>query len=796
MQPNPELVCAIANRYAANLRLCLPLRRTSLQLARAIHANIITFGFQPRAHILNRLIDVYCKSSELHYARQLFDETSEPDKIARTTMVSGYCASGEITLARRVFDETPVSMRDTVMYNAMITGFTHNDDGYAAINMLCDMKREGFKPDNFTFSSALAGLALVAEDEKDCAQLHAAALKSGAGYITSVLNALVSVYSKCASSPLSTSSSLLHSARKVFDEIPEKDERSWTTMITGYVKNGAFDSGKELLEGMDENMKLAAYNAMISGYVNRGLYQEALEMVRRMVSSGTELDEFTYPSVIRACASAGLLQLGKQVHGYALRREKTFSFHLDNSLVSMYYKCGRFDEARAIFYKMPVKDLVSWNALLSGYVSSGHIGEARLLFKEMTEKNILTWMIMISGLAENGFGEEGLRLFSCMRKEGFEPCDYAFSGVIKSCAVLGAYGNGQQFHAQLVKIGFDSSLSAGNALITMYAKCGVVEDARQVFLTMPCRDSVSWNALIAALGQHGHGAEAVDVYEEMLREGIRPDRITFLTVLTACSHAGLVDQGRRYFDSMETVYRIPPGADHYARLVDLLCRSGKFSEAESVIRSLPFEPTAQIWEALLSACRVYGNMELGIIAADKLFGLIPEHDGTYMLLCNMYAAAGKWEEAARVRKLMRDRGVKKELACSWIEVESQVHTFVVDDTFHTEAQAVYNYLQELGEEMRRFGYVPDTSFVLHDVECDGHKADMLTTHSEKMAVAFGLMKLPPGTAIRVFKNLRTCGDCHNFFRLLSRVVQRDIILRDRKRFHHFRDGECSCGNFW
>ncbi|ESQ34215.1 hypothetical protein EUTSA_v10006846mg [Eutrema salsugineum] len=787
MQPNPDLVRAIANRYAANLRLCLPLRRTSLQLARAVHGNIITFGFQPRAHILNRLIDVYCKSSELHYARQLFDEISEPDKIARTTMVSGYCASGDVTLARCVFEETPLSMRDTVMYNAMITGFTHNHDGYSAINMFCEMKRQGFKPDNFTFASVLAGLALVVEEEKDCVQFHAAAMKSGAGYITSVLNALVSVYSKCAS--------MLSSARKVFDEIPEKDERSWTTMITGYVKNGFFDSGQDLLEGMDENMRLVAYNAMISGYVHRGLYQEALEMVRRMVSSGIELDEFTYPSLIRACATARLLQLGKQVHAYVLRREN-FSFHLDNSLVSLYYKCGKFGEARAIFDKMQAKDLVSWNALLSGYVSSGHIGEAKLLFKEMKEKNILTWMIMISGLADNGFGEEGLRLFSCMRKEGFEPCDYAFSGAIKSCAVLGAYGNGQQFHAQLVKIGFDSTLSAGNALITMYAKCGVVEEARQVFLAMPCQDSVSWNALIAALGQHGHGTEAVDAYEEMLKEGIRPDRITFLTVLTACSHAGLVEQGRRYFDSMETFYSIHPGPDHYARLIDLLCRSGRFSEAESVIKSLPFEPTAQIWEALLSACRVYGNMELGIIAAEKLFELIPEHDGTYMLLSNMYAATGQWEEMARVRKLMRDRGVKKELACSWVEVGPQVHTFLVDDTSIPESQAVYNYLQELCEEMRRFGYVPDTSFVLHDVESDGHKADMLTTHSEKLAVAYGLMKLPRGTAIRVFKNLRTCGDCHNFFRCLSRLVQRDIILRDRKRFHHFRNGECSCGNFW
>ncbi|CAN8252099.1 unnamed protein product [Cochlearia groenlandica] len=793
MQLNPEFIRAVANSYAANLRLCLPLRRKSLQLARAVHGNIVTFGFKPRAHILNTLIDVYCKSSQIRYARHLFDEIHQPDKFARTTMVSGYCASGDLALARCVFDETPVGMRDTVMYNAMITGFSQGNEGYSAINLFRKMKREGFKPDNFTFASVLAGLAVVVEEEKHCEQFHAAALKSGAGCITSVMNAMVSVYTKCAS--FATSDSLLRSGRKVFDEIPAKDERSWTTMIMGYVKNGCFDSGLDLLEGMDEDMKLVAYNAMISGYVHHGLYMEALDMVRRMVSSGIELDEYTYPSVLRACATAGLLQLGKQVHAYVLRRED-FSFHHDNSLVSLYYKCGKFDEGRAIFDKMPAKDLVSWNALLSGYVSSGHIAEAKLLFQEMKEKNRLTWMIVISGLADTGCGEEALKLFSCMRREGFEPCDYTFSGAVKACAVLGAYCNGKQLHAQLVKIGFDSSLSAGNSLITMYAKCGVVEEARQMFRTMRCLDSVSWNALIAALGQHGHGVEAVDVYEEMLKEGIRPDRITFLTILTACSHAGLVDLGQKYFASMETVYCIPPDADHYARLIDMLCRSGKFSDAENVMASLPFEPNEKMWESLLSGCRVHGNMELGILAADKLFDLIPEHDGTYMLLANMYAATGKWEEAAKVRKLMRDRGIKKELACSWIEVNTQVHMFLVDDTLHAEAEAVYCYLQELSQEMRRLGYVPDTSFVLHDVESDCHKEDMLSTHSEKIAVAFGLMKLPRRTTIRVFKNLRTCGDCHNFFRFLSRLVRRDIVLRDRKRFHHFRDGECSCGNFW
>ncbi|KAF2325652.1 hypothetical protein GH714_032109 [Hevea brasiliensis] len=314
----------------------------------------------------------------------------------------------------------------------------------------------------------------------------------------------------------------------------------------------------------------------------------------------------------------------------------------------------------------------------------------------MPEKNILTWTVMISGLAQNGFGEEGLKLFNQMKILGFEPCDYAFAGAITSCAVLGTLEHGRQLHAQLVRFGFDSSLSAGNALITI-------------------------------TGQHGHGGQAIELFEEMLAEGILPDRITFLTVLSACSHAGLVKEGHHYFNSMYAVYGIIPG-----------------------------------------------NMDIGIKAAEQLFELKPEHDGTYVQLSNMYAVAGRWADVAKVRKLMRDRGVKKEPGCSWLEVENMVHVFLVDDAVHPEVHAVYNYLDKLRQEMKKLGYVPDTKFVLHDMEFD-QKEYALSTHSEKLAVAFGLMKLPRGATIRVFKNLRICGDCHNAIKYMSEVVRRKLL---------------------
>ncbi|KVF06906.1 Pentatricopeptide repeat-containing protein, partial [Cynara cardunculus var. scolymus] len=793
-----DVVRALANFYAAQLLVCSKQVSTSYSNVRIIHAHMIASGFKPRSHILNRLMDLYCKSFNLAYARHLFDEIPEPDIVARTTFITAYSASRDLKLAREIFNKTPLNIRDTVCYNAMITGCAHNSDGNAAIELFCDMKRHGFRPDNYTYTSMLAGLSLIAEYELDCQQLHCEIVKSGTASVTSVVNALMSVFVRCASSPFVTSSLLMDAARKLFDEMPLKDELSWTTIITGYIKNDDLYGASQVFDGMNEKLAVA-WNAMISGYTHKGIVPKALELSRKMHSLGIKFDEFTYTSILCACASAKLFLLGKQLHAYMIRTvtnpSRDFLYSVNNSLITLYWKCGKTDDARKIFDKMPIRDLVSWNTILSAYVDVGRIGEARSFFSEMPEKNQLAWSVMISGFAQNGSGEEGLKLFNQMRSNECQPCDYAFAGAIISCAVLASLDHGRQLHAQLIQSGFESSLSASNSLITMYARCGVLLDSQTVFSTMPCLDSVSWNAMIAALGQHGHGVQAVELFEQMLKEDIIPDRITFLTILTSCSHAGLVEEGQQYFNSMYELYGITPGEDHFGRLIDLLCRAGKFSEATDVIQKMPFDPGAPIWEALLGGCRIHGNMELGVQAAEKLFQLIPHHDGTYILLSNMYANLGKWNDVSRVRNLMRIRGVKKEPACSWIEVDSMVHVFLVDDTNHPEVQEVYKYLEELVFKMRKLGYVPDTKFVLHDMENE-QKEYALSTHSEKLAVAFGLLKLPSGAMIRVFKNLRICGDCHNAFKFMSQVVEREIVVRDGKRFHHFRNGKCSCGNYW
>ncbi|XP_022962489.1 pentatricopeptide repeat-containing protein At1g25360-like isoform X1 [Cucurbita moschata] len=788
----------VANRYAAKLQLCSPQDPTSFSLARAVHGHMIASGFKPRGHFLNRLLEVYCKSSNLVYARQLFDEIPSPDAIARTTLITAYSASGNLKLGREIFNGTPLHLRDTVFYNAMIIGYSHNDDGLSALELFRAMRRDDFRPDDFTFTSVLSALVLVVDNEQQCGQMHCAVVKSGMGCVSSsVLNALLSVYVKCAS-PLAISSSGMVSARKLFDEMPKRDELTWTTMITGYVRNDDLNGAREVFDSMAEKLG-AAWNAMISGYVHHGCFLEALIMFRKMRSLGIQHDEVTYTTIISACANGGFFQQGKQVHAYILKNElnpnHNFLLSVSNALITLYCKNDKVDEARKAFHQMPLRNTVTWNAILSGYVNAGRIEEAKSFFEEMPEKNLLTLTVMISGLAQNGFGDEGLKLFKQMRLDGFEPCDYAFTGAITACSVLGALENGRQLHAQLVHLGYNSNLSVGNALISMYARCGVLEAAESVFLSMPFVDLVSWNAMIAALGQHGYGTKAIELFDQMSKNGVFPDRITFLTVLTACCHAGLVEEGRHYFILMLENYGISPDEDHYARMVDLFCRAGMFSYAKNIINTMPSKPGAPVWEALLAGCRIHSNLDLGIEAAEQLFELTPQHDGTYVLLSNMYADVGRWNDVAKVRKLMRDKGVQKEPACSWIEVENEVHVFLVDDDVHPEVVSVYRYLEELGLEMKKLGYVPDTKYVLHDMECE-QKEHALSTHSEKVAVAFGLMKLPPGATVRVFKNLRICGDCHNAFKFMSKVVKREIIVRDRKRFHHFNNGECSCGNYW
>ncbi|KMZ68129.1 Pentatricopeptide repeat-containing protein [Zostera marina] len=791
-------VTVIANRYAAHLRLLsriTPLRNTRLLfLLRALHAHILASGFKPRTHILNRFIDLYSKSNDLHSARSMFDQTSHPDIVGRTTLINAYFKIGDHKSAREIFNATPLIVRDTVSYNSMISGYSRASLGIRALELYKQMVRDRFIPDDYTMTGLLSAAGAIADvDSRGCRQLHSAAIKYGTEGVVSVSNALIALYAMC------DSIDGIIFAHEVFDGMLVKDELTWTTIIISYVRRGDVNSARFLFDGMTDRVDVV-WNAMISGYVRHGLFSEALELCRSMYSKGITFDEFTYTSVLTLCASSGLFMMGKAIHAHIIRACSNFdpetALPVENVLVTLYSKCEKLNSAWNVFVNIGSKDTVSWNAMLSGYINAGLVDAGFAFFRDIPCKNMLSWTMMISCFAQNGFGEDALKLFTRMRIEGIKPCDFILSSAVSACAGLGALELGRQIHGLLLLSGYDSSNSTGNALVTMYAKCGMVEEAHHVFYSMSCLDYISWNAMIAALAQHGRGFEAIGFFKEMLHNRIRPDRITFLTILSACNHAGLVDQGLRYFDSMKDDYNIVAGEDHYARLIDLLGRAGRITEAKEVIASMPFEPGPLIWEAVLSACRIHEDLKLGIHAADQLFEMTPQHDGTYVLLSNMYAAAGMWDGVAKVRKLMKDRQIKKEPGCSWIEYGNKVHVFLVSDTNHPDIWEVHRFLEMLGAKMRKMGYTPNTKFVLHDVESEEHKEYALSTHSEKLAVGFALLKLPAGATIRVMKNLRICGDCHSAITFISLLMRREIIVRDGKRFHHFENGVCSCGNYW
>eukprot|EP01018_Ginkgo_biloba_P033954 Gb_18015 [translate_table: standard] len=534
-------------------------------------------------------------------------------------------------------------------------------------------------------------------------------------------------------------------------------------LVTLYTKCGSVDDARKVFDKMPQ-LNLVSWTAMIAGYAQNDHGQEALTLFCRMQSLGLKADHITLASVLMACSSLEALEQGKQVHGPIIKIGFELDVSVGTTLFTMYAKCGSIEDAHRLFDKMPKRDLVSWNAMIARY-------------------------------AQNQHGEEALKLFCRMQHIGMKPDHFTYASILRACSSIAAFELGKQVHGNIVVAGFVSDAFVSCSLADMYAKCGSIEDARELFDKLPKEDVVSWNVMIAGYAQHGHGKEALDFFQQMLTAGMKPNHITFVGILCACSHVGLADEGQRYFDSMSRDYDITPRVEHYACMVDLFGRAGCLEEAEDLINGMPFEPNDVVWRSLLGACRIHGNMEIGKRAADRLLELEPEDDSTHVLLSNIYAAAGLWDEVTRVRNSMKDKGVIKEPGCSWIEVKNRMHAFLVADRTHYRTGDIYAKLEKLTLQMKEAGYVPDTDFVLHDIN-EEQKEHTLSYHSEKLAVSFGLLSSPPGKPIRIFKNIRVCGDCHTAIKFISKIERRKIVVRDSYRFHHFKDGMCSCGDYW
>eukprot|EP01018_Ginkgo_biloba_P036669 Gb_31699 [translate_table: standard] len=676
------------------------------------------------------------------------------------SLIDMYAKCGSLECARRVFDKMP--QRDEVSWNAMIAGYAQSGYGDDALKLFNDMQLAGTEP------------SLIA----------------------------------------------------------------WNVMIAFHAQRGQHDEALKFFRQMQESGGIRpdvfSWTTLISAYAQNGHGNEALELFRQMQLAGVKPNTVTVASALSACGHLASLQLGKEIHLYTMRSGFESDILVGNALIDMYAKCSRVEDACQVFEKMPERDAISWNtmiagfaqagncdeafelfgkmqsgsikrnvitwnAMISGYVQNGHGDKALKLFHQMEstgiKRNVVSWNTLIAGNAQNGYGDMSLKMFRQMQQAGVKSNAVTILSVLPACTRLAALQQGKEIHNYIVRGAFESDVFVGNALIDMYAKCGSIESARHVFDKMFQRDVVSWNVMIAGYGLHGHGEDALALFVQMQQTGMKPDQITFVGVLSACSHAGLVDEGWKFFDRMTQDFHITPSMEHYACMVDLLGRSGCLDEAHEFINNMPLKPNASVWGALLGACRIHCNIELGRQAADRLFELEPGNAGNYVLMSNIYAAAGRWSDTKTVRQMMNDRSVMKPPGCSWIEVKNKVHSFLTGDTSQPQMEEIYATLESLAEQIKKAGYVPDTNFVLHDVE-EVKKEFILFAHSEKLAIAFGLINTSPGTPIRIIKNLRVCGDCHCATKFISKIVGREIIVRDANRFHHFKDGWCSCGDYW
>jgi pentatricopeptide repeat protein len=561
---------------------------------------------------------------------------------------------------------------------------------------------------------------------------------------------------------------------------------------------------------------------MILGHVKCGQGQEALELFQQMQQEGVEPDSVTFVGVLNACASIVALEEGRHVHEQIIETGCNSDVFVGNSLVDMYAKCGSMEDAERVFNKMLSRNVVTWNTMILGYVKCGQGSKALELFQQMQQEGVqsdpVTFVGVLNACASMAALEEGRHTHEQIIQSGYESVAFVGNSLIDMYAKCGSMEDAKRVFNKLpsrdvvswnvmifghVKYGqgqkalelFRQMQEEGNSLIDMYAKCGSLEDALKVFNKMPSRDVVTWNAMIGGYAIHGHGKEALKQFEQMHEEGVQPDDTTFVCLLSACSHSGLVDEGLRFYSSMSTVYMISANLQHYTCMVDLLGRAGCLHEAENMVLAMPYKPQVAAWRALLGACRIHGNVEMGERVAKQVLELEPENAAGYVLLSNLYTATGNRDLSENIERERKERSVKKHPGRTWIEVDNEVHTFVVDDQHHPQMIEIHAELKRLSGLMHDAGYVPDTNFVLHDVE-EEEKVFHLCHHSEKLAIAFGLINSAPGTPLCIRKNLRVCRDCHTSTKFISKVVGRAIMVRDANRFHHFQDGECSCRDYW
>ncbi|KAI3806868.1 hypothetical protein L1987_22785 [Smallanthus sonchifolius] len=535
-----------------------------------------------------------------------------------------------------------------------------------------------------------------------------------------------------------------------------------TKLVDLYCSCNYLSNAHQLFDKMPKQ-NVFLWNVLIRAYAWNGPYNAAVSLYYKMIDYGIVPDNFTFPFVLKACSNLSAIDVGRDVHEHVVRTGWERDVFVGAALVDMYAKCGHVGSARQMFDKMLERDVVMWNSMLAAYAQNGHPEDCLVLCGEMAARKV-------------------------------RPTVATLVTAISSAADMAALPQGRELHGYGWRQGFEVQDKVKTALVDMYAKSGLVKVARKLFDMLMEKRAVSWNAMIIGYAMHGYAMEALDLFKKMTCE-THPDHITFVGVLSACNHGGLLNKGKELFDLMICEYKITPTVQHYSSMVDLIGHYGRLEEAYNMIKNMTIRPDSGIWGALLNSCKIHGDVELGELALEKLIELEPEEAGNYVIMSNIYAQAGKWEGVAKIRELMTNKKLKKDVACSWIEVNNKVHAFLSGDTSHPMSDEIDDELRRVEKLMNEAGYVPNTAPVFHDVD-DDEKMKMVCRHSERLAIAYGLISTRPKSKLLITKNLRVCEDCHVAIKFISKITEREIVFRDVNRYHHFKDGLCSCGDYW
>ncbi|RZB97992.1 Pentatricopeptide repeat-containing protein, chloroplastic [Glycine soja] len=666
------------------------------------------------------------------------------------SFLSMFVRFGNLVDAWYVFGR--MEKRNLFSWNVLVGGYAKAGFFDEALDLYHRMLWVGVKPDVYTFPCVLrtcGGMPNLVRGR----EIHVHVIRYGFESDVDVVNALITMYVKCGD---------VNTARLVFDKMPNRDWISWNAMISGYFENG------ECLEG--------------------------LRLFGMMIEYLVDPDLMIMTSVITACELPGDERLGRQIHGYILRTEFGKDLSIHNSLILMYLFVELIEEAETVFSRMECRDVVLWTAMISGY------------------ENCL-------------MPQKAIETFKMMNAQSIMPDEITIAIVLSACSCLCNLDMGMNLHEVAKQTGLISYAIVANSLIDMYAKCKCIDKALEVFhstldnnivswtsiilglwINNWCfvwkngiclkqffsvnHDVTAWNILLTGYAERGKGAHATELFQRMVESNVSPNEITFISILCACSRSGMVAEGLEYFNSMKYKYSIMPNLKHYACVVDLLCRSGKLEEAYEFIQKMPMKPDLAVWGALLNACRIHHNVKLGELAAENIFQDDTTSVGYYILLSNLYADNGKWDEVAEVRKMMRQNGLIVDPGCSWVEVKGTVHAFLSGDNFHPQIKEINALLERFCKKMKEASVEgPESS---HMDIMEASKADIFCGHSERLAIVFGLINSGPGMPIWVTKNLYMCQSCHNIVKFISREVRREISVRDAEQFHHFKGGIFSC----